>query len=103
MQSTGSRRDSEASATGPGSRRPSASQSNAYSDYSGQATTVKMDAFCDKQYVPARSKGSYRTKQGWKKDIGYWGVEGADDFMPVDTLVDGVASSSRAEDPFRGF
>jgi hypothetical protein len=103
MQSTGSRRDSEASATGPGSRRPSASQSNAYSDYVGQATTMKMDAFFDKQFVSARPKGSYRTKQGWKKDVGYWGVEGADEFMPVDMPIDGSASSSRAEDPFRGF
>jgi hypothetical protein len=103
MQSSGSRRDSEASATGPGSRRPSASQSNAYSDYVGQATTMKMDAFFDKQIVPTKPKGSYRTKQGWKKDPAYWGAEGSDDFMPVDTLADGIASSSRAEDPFYGF
>ena len=103
MQSTGSRRDSEASATGFGSRRPSASQSNGYSDYVGQATTVKMDAFFDKQFVSTRPKGSHRTKQGWKKDPGYWGVEGTDDFMPLDMSVDRSASSSRAEDPFRGF
>ena len=107
MQSTGSRRGSEASATAPASRRPSASQSNAYSDYVGQASTVKMDAFFDKQFGSAKPKGSYRTKQGWKKDVGYWGVEGTDDFMPVDMPIDGVGSSSRAdsraEDPFRGF
>jgi hypothetical protein len=103
MQSIGSRRGSEASATGPASRRPSASQSNPYSDYVGQASTVKMDAFFDKQYPPARPKGSYRTKQGWKKDVGYWGVEGSDDFMPVDMPIDGSRSSSRADDPFRGF
>jgi hypothetical protein len=62
-----------------------------------------MDAFFDKQFVSVKPKGSYRTKQGWKKDIGYWGVEGSDEFMPVDMPIDGTASSSRAEDPFRGF
>ena len=103
MQSTGSRRGSEASVTAPASRRPSASQPNAYSDYVGQASTVKMDAFFDKQFGSAKPKGSYRTKQGWKKDVGYWGVEGTDNFMPVDMPIDGVRSSSRAEDPFRGF
>lgn len=103
MRSIGSRRGSEASATGPASRRPSASQSNAYSDYVGQASTVKMDAFFDKQFGAAKPKGSYRTKQGWKKDVGYWGVEGPEDFMPVDVPIDGSRSSSRADDPFRGF
>ena len=101
----GSRRGSEASFTAPTSGRPSAQLGHAYSDFTGMASTMKMEAFIDNKFGTGKQKGSYRTKQGWKKDIGpYWGVEGTDDCLPPDMTIDELGfDSSKVEDPFRGF
>jgi len=66
--------------------------------------TVRMEAFIDKSEneVPDKKKAksenrSYRTRQGNKKNMSYWGV------------AESMGNSSmgreprRAEDPFRGF
>ena len=49
---------------------------------------------------PIRPKGSYRTRQGWKKDIGYWGGGEHGDDEPVEMTLERFRSMG---DPFRGF
>ena len=66
--------------------------------------TVRMEAFVDKNenYVPdvnkKRKEGrSYRTRQGRKKDLSYWGVD--------ESIGNGGAIGHRlkSDDPFTGF
>ena len=93
-----SRRGSEASATVDGGRRPSASQGMGSLDQA-----KRMEAFIDNKDGTSRPRGSYRTRQGRKKDLGYWGVETVDGVAPIEASIDGLGVSTRTEDPFRGF
>lgn len=62
-KSTSSRRGSESSAA-----------HNAAGGYFDHVTpTMRMTAFIAEEDVP-KPRGSYRTRQGRKKDMGYWGV-----------------------------
>jgi hypothetical protein len=55
--------------------------------------TMRMEAFIGEE-GEKRPRGSYRTRQGRKKDMGYWGVgEGA--LMPGVDLPDEVVHRSR--------
>ena len=94
-QSSFSHRTSEAS--GP---RPAALAVNNFFDAVG---TVRMEAFVDRQHEP-RQRQSYRTRQGRKKDMSYWGG-GPPSEGSVRPSVDGSEGSGiyRSEDPFRGF
>lgn len=63
------------------------------------AGTVRMEAFVDrneKEYV-LTTRGSYRTRQGRKKDMSFWGLEasGASSALGSPRL--------KGEDPFTGF
>lgn len=67
--------------------------------------TVRMEAFVDEeeQPAPARRKDakSQRARQGWKKDLSYWGVGG-----PIShdvRLQRGNESRWKGDDPFKGF
>lgn len=88
-------RTSEAS--GP---RPGGIPLNNFFDAVG---TVRMEAFVDRQHEP-KQRQSYRTRQGRKKDMSYWGV-GPPSEGSVRPSVDGSETSGiyRTEDPFRGF
>lgn len=63
------------------------------------AGTVRMEAFVDrteKEYILSRGK-SYRTRQGRKKDMGFWGFD-------TSAASSGLASGGlKGEDPFTGF
>jgi hypothetical protein len=61
--------------------------------------TVRMDAFVDRNERP---RGSYRTRQGRKKDMAYWGGGPEGDFPRPENSEDGFFQV-RSEDPFRGF
>ena len=78
-----------------------------HSDYLDAIGTVRMEAFVDRTTREVSKgtslpRGSYRTRQGRKKDLSYWGMaEGGDQFDV------GAVSGSRPkwgeEDPFKGF
>lgn len=62
-----------------------------------------MEAFIGEQGTK-RPRGSYRTRQGRKKDMGYWGV-GEGGIMPGVDLPDEVVSRSRSptvQDNYQG-
>ncbi|KAI9739095.1 MAG: hypothetical protein M1834_007308 [Cirrosporium novae-zelandiae] len=88
------------------SQRPSEASgpSSVTGNYFDAIGTVRMEAFIDKYRRPdlqqttlPRTRQSYRTRQGRKKDMSYWGA-GSDAYSrPSED------SSIRTEDPFRGF
>jgi hypothetical protein len=86
-QSSFSRRTSEASG-------PSGIIVNNFFDAVG---TVRMDAFVDRNERP---RGSYRTRQGRKKDMSYWGGAPEMEFPRAEEHSDGFL---RSNDPFREF
>jgi hypothetical protein len=57
-----------------------------------------MDAFVDRNERP---RGSYRTRQGRKKDMSYWGGGLPD--MEIPRAEENSDAFFRSEDPFRGF
>ena len=67
--------------------------------------TVRMEAFVDeeeKQAPPRRKDArSQRARQGWKKDLSYWGVGGP--IGPDVRLQRGNESRWKGDDPFKGF
>lgn len=82
-KSSFSRRGSEAS----GSVAPnSAGAAGGYFDH--VTPTMRMEAFISEEGGP-RPRGSYRTRQGRKKDLGYWGV-GDRVVSPMPTQMPGV-------------
>lgn len=89
-QSSFSRRTSEASG-------PSGIIVNNFFDAVG---TVRMEAFVDRPGMP-RPRQSYRTRQGRKKDMSYWGA-GPGPEMPFERP-DESDAFFRSEDPFGGF
>ncbi|KAL8870381.1 MAG: hypothetical protein Q9174_003564 [Haloplaca sp. 1 TL-2023] len=77
-------------------------------DFFDAVGTVRMEAFVDKteSRMAAASKpaGSYRTRQGRKKDMSYWGI--MNQASSEDVAAPQVAKSKptwRSEDPFQGF
>ncbi|KAI4256098.1 MAG: hypothetical protein L6R42_006410 [Xanthoria sp. 1 TBL-2021] len=65
-------------------------------DFFDAVGTVRMEAFVDKRSDggpgQTRRRNSFRTRQGRKKDMSYWGIQGEGS----------NASTWRVEDPFRG-
>ncbi|KAL8967641.1 MAG: hypothetical protein Q9183_002819 [Haloplaca sp. 2 TL-2023] len=75
-------------------------------DFFDAVGTVRMEAFVDKteSNVAAASKpaGSYRTRQGRKKDLSYWGI--MNQASSEDVAAPQVGKPTwRSEDPFQGF
>lgn len=79
-------------------------------DFFDAIGTVRMEAFVDvsKQEPVEAGKGkslprsSYRTRQGRKKDLSYWGIKGEPSQQGV-SAPQGTKSAWRADDPFKGF
>jgi Meiotic cell cortex C-terminal pleckstrin homology len=67
------RRGSEASASIANSHTTNPAPANGYFDHHNTAPTMRMEAFIGEEGGP-RARGSYRTRKGRKKDMGYWGV-----------------------------
>lgn len=67
--------------------------------------TVRMEAFIDEgeKQAPQRGKEpkTHRARQGWKKDLSYWGVGGP--ISPDVRLQQGNESRWKGDDPFKGF
>lgn len=67
--------------------------------------TVRMEAFIDEGEKPApqrrREPKPHRARQGWKKDLSYWGVGGP--ISPDVRLQQGNEARWKGEDPFKGF
>lgn len=65
-------------------------------DFFDAVGTVRMEAFVDKRSDAGpghtQRRNSFRTRQGRKKDMSYWGIQGEGS----------NASTWRVEDPFRG-
>ncbi|KAL8772135.1 MAG: hypothetical protein Q9209_002570 [Squamulea sp. 1 TL-2023] len=77
-------------------------------DFFDAVGTVRMEAFVDKhnaESADARGKtlprNSYRTRQGRKKDMSYWGIQGGGSHPSAIALTAGKESTRRTEDPFR--
>jgi len=74
--------------------------------------TVRMEAFVDSEeerqsgYITnppnKKERRSYRTRQGRKKDMSYWGV-GVSAGSDMTTQQQGSGSRARCDDPFKGF
>lgn len=79
-------------------------------DFFDAVGTVRMEAFIDnsKQEASEAAKGkslprsSYRTRQGRKKDMSYWGIMGGTS-SPERSGPQGKKPEWKVEDPFRGF
>ncbi|MCJ1470205.1 hypothetical protein MMC07_008850 [Pseudocyphellaria aurata] len=67
--------------------------------------TVRMEAFIDERDTPApqrrREQKPHRARQGWTKDLSYWGVGGP--MSPDVRLQPGNEARWKGEDPFKGF
>ncbi|KAL9602102.1 MAG: hypothetical protein Q9219_002098 [cf. Caloplaca sp. 3 TL-2023] len=78
-------------------------------DFFDVAGMVRMEAFIDdsKQRTADADRGrrlphgSHRTRQGRKKDMGYWGIMGETGNQEV-PAVEGKRTAWKGEDPFRG-
>ncbi|KAL8930806.1 MAG: hypothetical protein Q9208_000347 [Pyrenodesmia sp. 3 TL-2023] len=79
-------------------------------DFFDAVGTVRMEAFVDNTKQEAVKAGkekslprsSYRTRQGRKKDMRYWGIMG-ESSNPGVSAVQGNKSARRPDDPFNGF
>lgn len=82
------------------SRRTSEASGRSSNNTLDPTGTVRMEAFVAPP--EQRPRGSYRTKQGWKKDKNYWtGGSGPDlDFHERQERLTGAV---RNDDPFKGF
>ena len=131
ITTTGGGVQSTRSSMSRGTSVSSGQQNQAVNSYFDNLGTVRMEAFIDRQqnnenqqssarpapHVPSRS--SYRTRQGRKKDLSYWGGPSVTTSVSMPT---GVAATdfgsiglglrsegsrdswaSRADDPFKGF
>ncbi|KAL8733461.1 MAG: hypothetical protein Q9166_002087 [cf. Caloplaca sp. 2 TL-2023] len=78
-------------------------------DFFDAVGTVRMEAFVDQPRPESIDSGrgktlprnSYRTRQGRKKDLSYWGIQGEGSNQGA-TPAEGAMSTWRVEDPFRG-
>ncbi|KAL8688793.1 MAG: hypothetical protein Q9218_005383 [Villophora microphyllina] len=82
-------------------------------DFFDAVGTVRMEAFVDRtdpriamggggKAQPGPPAGSYRTRQGRKKDMNYWGITNHPSSEDV-VAQTGTKSSWKTEDPFQGF
>ena len=99
--SNDSRQGSEVgSTTGSGSRGQAAMAPNiGGNNFFDPASTRHMEAFVDRVPDVPRQRQSYRTREGRKKDMAFWGA-------PSDAYTETAEGPSRArrtDDPFRNF
>ncbi|KAL8647058.1 MAG: hypothetical protein Q9226_006593 [Calogaya cf. arnoldii] len=79
-------------------------------DFFDAVGTVRMEAFVDKPAAIAADGGQgrtlaqtgFRTRQGRKKDMSYWGIQGEGSNSKATASADGGQSTYLGEDPFRG-
>lgn len=79
-------------------------------DFFDAVGTVRMEAFVDRAKAePAEAgkgkslpRGSYRTRQGRRKDMSYWGIVGESSNQNV-PMPQPTKSAWRGDDPFKGF
>ncbi|KAL8852618.1 MAG: hypothetical protein Q9221_002498 [Calogaya cf. arnoldii] len=80
-------------------------------DFFDAVGTVRMEAFVDKPAAIAADAGQggtlaqtgFRTRQGRKKDMSYWGIQGEGSNSNATASAVGGQSTYRVEDPFRSF